>query len=214
MVDCFRVHRANETHVINALRQIWKKLRDPHPAFAMLLERELGRGDRKTTLTTGHRRKTLAVSDALRQILVKPIVHFWFVVKEVYLWGTADHVEIDDALCLWSKMKLGKRAWNTFILWRSDGCGCGCNSQLSKCRETEYIFATRKELSTCFKSNPFLIQWMKLTVVFSHLTKTSSRFRIWLHNIVQAARSPAGRSFGAGVSPYAISFSASALWLL
>ena len=77
-----------------------QKLRHVHAiaVVVVLLKLKLGRSNREPSLTTGHSRDSLTISNRIRKILVEFLFHLWLVVKQVHLARTTVHEQHDDAL--------------------------------------------------------------------------------------------------------------------
>ena len=167
----------------------------------MLRELEDGRRDRETRLAGGHGGEALAFADGFRKVLVEPVLHLRFVVEEVKLRGRADHVEVDGALGFRSKVRqAGESA--------AGGCGVGFffAEQRSEGGDAKAAGSTAEELAAGF------VKDCAITRV-GHWLRASSRFRMLLASMVQAANSGA-LSFASGFdSPTAMSFFASARWV-
>ena len=70
MIDRIRVYATNDGDVVGNLCGVRQKITDPGTAGTMLLEAEAGGDNREVGLRRGHPRQSLAVANALRQILV------------------------------------------------------------------------------------------------------------------------------------------------
>ena len=93
VVDGLGVERAHPADVVGVLGEVGQELGvHPHPALAGLAELVLGRRDGEAGLAAGHRRQALAVADARGEVFVEHRLHRGFVVEEVHLRRSADHV--------------------------------------------------------------------------------------------------------------------------
>ena len=212
VVDRFGVQRAHPADVIGHLAEVRQQVGiHPHAALAALLEAELRRRDREPRLAAGHRRQPLALADAVGQILVVPLLHLRLVIEQVHLRGTADHVQVDDALRL--RRKVGGHLAGSGERAPAEGLA----QQRTQCGVTEDIATPRKKPAPGFKGLPIVQgvhgEKFKVEGFKFYLFSTSSRFMTWLQTIVHAASSGAG-SLGSGlVSPTAIRAAASAGWV-
>ncbi len=109
MVDRIGVHRADEAHLINHFGGVRQEFGNPHAGFAMLLKLEFGRSDGKAGLARGHRGKALPHADRIRKVFVVPFLHHRFVVVQIHLRRTTDHVQINHMLGLGGKVRQARK---------------------------------------------------------------------------------------------------------
>jgi hypothetical protein len=94
------VDRLDERDLVDVLGDVRKQLAHPRARLSVLLEGELGRGDREARLPRGHGRQPLAADDGGRQVLVEHLLHLRLVVVEVHLRRAAVHEQVDEVLRL------------------------------------------------------------------------------------------------------------------
>ena len=105
MVDGLGVHAADEAHVVHHAGRPGQEFADPHAATAVAREAELRRGDGEARLAAGHGGEALAHAHRVGQVAVIPLPHDGLVVVQVHLRRSADHVQVDDLLCLGRVMR-------------------------------------------------------------------------------------------------------------
>ena len=169
--------------------------RDPRAALAVLRELEDRRRDGKPRLAGGHGGEALALADGVGQVLVEPLLHPRLVVEQVHLRRRADHVEVDGPLRLGrevrqpraSRVAAGILAAPSGLVAQQAGQRDGAEARGRLARRTGGGFRAEHEF----------VQRIHGRV--PHLFSTSSRFRIWLATMRQAASS-AGAELGVGLS--------------
>ena len=102
MVNGFRVEAFHPTDFVCFFGEMRQQVFvHPHAAFAHLAEVILRRSNGKAFLFAGHRGESLPVSNGFGQFFVVPVFHAGFIVEQIDLRWTTDHMQIDDSFGLW-----------------------------------------------------------------------------------------------------------------
>src|SRR5690606_41074124 len=104
MVDGFCMHRLNNTEIVDYLRRMVENVAYPSPRFAVLLEPIIGSYQGKGRLTSSHPCQSLPFTDRVRQFLPHVLIEEWFVIERFQLRRRTVLEQVDNPLCLGSKM--------------------------------------------------------------------------------------------------------------
>ena len=85
MVNGLGIDRLDDGQVVHDASGVRQQLADPRSVFAMPLELESRRSDRKSFLPRCHRGNPLPITNRIRQVLVVPLVHLGLVIPHVKL---------------------------------------------------------------------------------------------------------------------------------
>ncbi len=104
MIDRLGVHRFDHGDLIGNSLHVGNKFAHKDPCLAAPFESKSAWRDRKAFLPAGHGRDSLAVPDRVRQLLVEESPHLRFMIKKIVLGGGPIHVQVNEILCLGSKV--------------------------------------------------------------------------------------------------------------
>ena len=100
VVDVLRVHRLDQTDVVDDAADVLHRIADHRPALAVRLERRDRPDDRIRRLPFDHRREPPVAHHRARQLFAVHLLERRLVVERVVLRERAEHVQVDHTLGL------------------------------------------------------------------------------------------------------------------